>query len=116
MVGKLMRWRFQRVVGVCAALVLGNVAGCGGKHETAKAPEVNPWADYKGTYAGASEARTAEPVKPKASSSTDAKAMAGTVAGESKPDEEAAAAAAPPKKAVAKKHPKGVVKKAPKGT
>lgn len=115
MVEKLMRRRFQIVVGMCAALVLENVVGCGGKQEPAKAAESNPWADYKGTYAGAPEARTAEPAKPK-SSSTDAKAMAGTVAGESKPDEEAAAPAVPTKKAAGKKHPKGAAKKAPKGS
>ena len=102
------------VASLFAALVLGSAVGCGGgKHEPAKAPEGNPWADYKGTYAGAPEAHATEPVKPK-SPSTDTKAMVGSVATASKTDEDAAAPAAPTKKATGKKRTKAVAKKAPK--
>jgi hypothetical protein len=102
------------IVGLLASLI---VVGCGGGHkEAAKAPETNPWADYKGTYgAGGSEASTAPVVEAKPASTaeakpksakpkpTDAKAMYGGDA--AKPDEEVATAApAPtPRKATAKK-------------
>jgi hypothetical protein len=113
MVENLMRRSLE--IGLFAALVLSSAMGCGGgKHEPAKAPETNPWADYKGTYAGGPDTRTPEPVKAKASS-TDAKAMTGSVASESKTDEDAAAPAVPTKKAAGKKRPKAVAKKAPKG-
>jgi len=115
MVENLMRRSFEIVVGLLAALVLSSAVGCGGgKHEPAKAPETNPWADYKGTYAGAPETRSPEPVKPK-SSAADSKAMVGSVASASKTDEDAAAPAVPTKKAAGKKRPKAVAKKAPKG-
>ena len=108
-----MRRSFAIVASLFAALVLSSAVGCGGgKHEPAKAPEGNPWADYKGTYAGAPEARTTEPVKPK---SSDSKAMVGSVASDSKTDEDAAAPAVPTKKAAGKKRTKAVAKKAPKG-
>ena len=108
--------RTSEIVGLLfAVLALGSALGCGGgKHEPAKAPETNPWADYKGTYAGAPETRTPEPVKPK-SGATDSKAMVGSVAGESKTDDDAAAAAVPTKKAAGKKRPKATAKKTPKG-
>jgi hypothetical protein len=43
---------------VLAAVVLLTCAACGGAKRQAAAPETNPWADYKGTYApgGAAEA------------------------------------------------------------
>jgi hypothetical protein len=112
------------LLGLVASLVL---AGCGGgNREAAKAPETNPWADYKGTYAGgAAEApSSAEPAatteskptrtadakkpakgdaKPKPAPAETAKAMYGD-GGDAKPDEEAAPA---PRKATAKKRGKG---------
>ncbi len=110
MVEKLMRATFEIVGGLFAALVLGSALGCGGgKHEPAKAPETNPWADYKGTYAGAPE-----PVKSKPSA-TDSKAMVGSVTSESKTDDDAAATAVPTKKSAGKKRPKATAKKTPKG-
>ena len=101
---------FEIVGGLFAALVLGSALGCGGgKHEPAKAPETNPWADYKGTYAGAPE-----PVKPKPGA-TDSRGMVGSVTSESKTDDDAAATAAQTKKSAGKKRPKATAKKTPKG-
>jgi hypothetical protein len=101
-----------RAARLCSALLACSAIGCGGgKHEPAKAPETNPWADYKGTYAGSPEPSKPVDVKPK----TDgAKAMSGSVATETKADEDAAPPV-PTKKASGKKRPKAVAKKAPKG-
>ena len=47
----------MRSSSITAAFVLASlvIAGCGGGAKEAKAPEANPWADYKGTYATAAE-------------------------------------------------------------
>ena len=47
----------MRSSSITAAFVLASlvIAGCGGGSKEAKAPEANPWADYKGTYATAAE-------------------------------------------------------------
>ncbi|CAN5888967.1 hypothetical protein BH11MYX4_BH11MYX4_52400 [soil metagenome] len=112
MVETFMRRRFEIVVGLFSALLLSSAVGCGGgKHEPAKAPEGNPWADYKGTYAGAPEPSRPAPASPK---SADTKAMSGSAPSESKADDDAGTATAPAKKASGKKRPKAVAKKAPK--
>ena len=112
MVEKLMRRTLEIVGGLFAALVLGSALGCGGgKHEPAKAPETNPWADYKGTYAGAPE-----PAKSKTGATdSNSKGMVGSVTSESKTDDDAAATAVPTKKSAGKKRPKATAKKTPKG-
>ena len=66
MLGKSMRRSSTIVASLFAALVLCCVGCGGGKHEPAKAPEGNPWADYKGTYAKGEDHAAAEPVTPKA--------------------------------------------------
>lgn len=51
---------------IVAALIASlALFGCSGASKPAQAPESNPWADYKGTYAagGAGDAPTAAPVK-----------------------------------------------------
>ena len=55
----MVRWSY--IVGLLATLAL---AGCGAA-KPAQAPESNPWADYKGTYApgGTGEAPTAPEAK-----------------------------------------------------
>jgi len=114
MVENVMPRRFAIVVGLFSAVLLSSAVGCGGaKQAPAQAPEGNPWADYKGTYAGAPEPSRPAPVSAK---SADTKPMAGSAASDSKTDEDAAAPATPAKKAAAaKKRPKAVAKKAPKG-
>ena len=113
MVENFMPRRFAIVVGLLSAILLSSAVGCGGggKQAPAQAPEGNPWADYKGTYAGAPEPSRPAPVSAK---SADTKPMAGSAASDSKTDEDAAATATPAKKAAGKKRPKAAAKKAPK--
>lgn len=87
----------MRLSPITAAFVLASfvIAGCGGGAKEAKAPETNPWADYKGTYAQAAEA----PVAP---TTTAADSKPAEVAA-AKPDGSAAAPAAAPRKATGKK-------------
>ena len=82
------------IVGLLASLVL---FGCSGPKSEAKAPETNPWADYKGTYAGAAEPASA--AETKSASAT-----------ETKP----AGAAEPKPKTTTKKPGKAGAKKAPR--
>jgi hypothetical protein len=86
-------------VGLLASLI---VVGCGGGHkEAAKAPETNPWADYKGTYAaGGAETSSATVEKP---TIADAKPATADAKPKAKPEEETATAAPTPRKAAGKK-------------
>ena len=90
------------IVGLLASLVL---FGCSGPKSEAKAPETNPWADYKGTYAGAAEPASA--AETKSASATETKPAG---AAEPKP----AGAAEPKPKTTTKKPGKAGAKKAPR--
>jgi hypothetical protein len=62
---------------------LSLVACAGAKGPEAQGPETNPWADYKGTYAGTAEPRAAKTAEPKSDS---AKADGKAKTAEAKPE------------------------------
>ena len=85
----------SNVVSVLSTLVVITCAACGGSKTEAKAPETDPWSDYKGTYATAGAPHEAK-AKPEAAPKAEPKAKEAKA---EKTEEPAAAPASGSKKA-----------------